>query len=143
MVWSWWENSDWISESEMKESFVFLVGVVEPLREWKKPWHGGGKMERRRGRSEMTPMMKARKRRKEKNNARQQQEEDKKRNSDDSLVALAFDFIKKTIEGLISIWWLDRNPEAEEGGKTVVGGFNPKHFKGNHTYVPVTGRMVY
>jgi hypothetical protein len=34
MVWSWWENSDWISESEMKESFVLLAGVVKPLREW-------------------------------------------------------------------------------------------------------------
>ena len=60
-----------------------------------------------------------------------QEEEDKKRNSDDSLVALTFDFIKKTIDGLISIWWLDRNPEGGEGGKTVVGGVNPKHFKGN------------
>ncbi|KAB5529098.1 hypothetical protein DKX38_019179 [Salix brachista] len=34
------------------------------------------------------------------------------------------------------------NPEAEEGGKTVVGGVNPKHFKRNHTYVPVTGRNL-
>ncbi|KAB5529100.1 hypothetical protein DKX38_019181 [Salix brachista] len=53
-----------------------------------------------------------------------------------NLVALTFDFIKKTIEGLISIWWLNRNPAAEEGGKIVVGGVN--HLKGNHTYVPVT-----
>uniref|UniRef100_A0A6N2KS11 Uncharacterized protein n=1 Tax=Salix viminalis TaxID=40686 RepID=A0A6N2KS11_SALVM len=54
--------------------------------------------------------------------------------------ALTFDFIKKTIEGLISIWWLNRNPAAEEGGKIVVGGVN--HLKGNHTYVPVTDRAL-
>lgn len=48
-------------------------------------------------------------------------------------MALRVDFVKKTIEGLISLWWLNRNPAAEEGGKIVVGGVN--HLKGNHTYL--------
>ena len=35
-------------------------------------------------------------------------------------------------------FWLNRNPEAKEGGELVLGGVDPKHFKGKHTYVPVT-----
>ncbi|KAJ6384725.1 hypothetical protein OIU78_027919 [Salix suchowensis] len=35
-------------------------------------------------------------------------------------------------------FWLNRNPEAKEGGELVLGGVDPKHFKGKHTFVPVT-----
>lgn len=35
-------------------------------------------------------------------------------------------------------FWLNRNADAEEGGELVFGGVNDKHFKGKHTYVPVT-----
>ncbi|KAF8031573.1 hypothetical protein BT93_D0709 [Corymbia citriodora subsp. variegata] len=35
-------------------------------------------------------------------------------------------------------FWLNSNPEEEEGGELVFGGVDPKHFKGKHTYVPVT-----
>ncbi|KAL9259090.1 Aspartic proteinase A1-like protein [Drosera capensis] len=35
-------------------------------------------------------------------------------------------------------FWLNRNAEDEEGGEIVFGGVDPSHFKGNHTYVPVT-----
>ncbi|CAL1393158.1 unnamed protein product [Linum trigynum] len=35
-------------------------------------------------------------------------------------------------------FWLNRDPNAEEGGELVFGGSDPNHFKGNHTYVPVT-----
>ncbi|XP_033133760.1 aspartic proteinase A1 isoform X1 [Brassica rapa] len=35
-------------------------------------------------------------------------------------------------------FWLNRNAEDEEGGELVFGGVDPKHFKGQHTYVPVT-----
>ncbi|KAH6772596.1 aspartic proteinase A1 [Perilla frutescens var. hirtella] len=34
--------------------------------------------------------------------------------------------------------WLSRDPEAEVGGEIVFGGVDPKHYKGNHNYVPVT-----
>ncbi|KAK9155659.1 hypothetical protein Sjap_003139 [Stephania japonica] len=35
-------------------------------------------------------------------------------------------------------FWFNRNAEEEEGGELVFGGVDPKHFKGEHTYVPVT-----
>ncbi|PWA73779.1 aspartic peptidase A1 family, Saposin-like protein [Artemisia annua] len=35
-------------------------------------------------------------------------------------------------------FWLNRKSEEGEGGEIVFGGVDPKHFKGEHTYVPVT-----
>ncbi|KAL3519442.1 hypothetical protein ACH5RR_017591 [Cinchona calisaya] len=35
-------------------------------------------------------------------------------------------------------FWLNRKTEEEEGGEIVFGGVDPNHFKGKHTYVPVT-----
>ncbi|CAI0550780.1 unnamed protein product [Linum tenue] len=35
-------------------------------------------------------------------------------------------------------FWLNRNVEGEEGGEIVFGGADPSHYKGKHTYVPVT-----
>ncbi|KAK4282683.1 hypothetical protein QN277_014030 [Acacia crassicarpa] len=35
-------------------------------------------------------------------------------------------------------FWLNGDPDAEEGGELVFGGADPNHFKGKHTYVPVT-----
>ena len=35
-------------------------------------------------------------------------------------------------------FWFNRNPEEEEGGEIVFGGVDPAHYKGKHTYVPVT-----
>ena len=35
-------------------------------------------------------------------------------------------------------FWLNRNAAAPEGGELVFGGVDPNHFKGKHTYVPVT-----
>ncbi|KAF7818024.1 aspartic proteinase-like isoform X2 [Senna tora] len=35
-------------------------------------------------------------------------------------------------------FWLNGDPDAEEGGEIVFGGVDPDHFKGKHTYVPVT-----
>ena len=35
-------------------------------------------------------------------------------------------------------FWMNRNVAAQEGGELVFGGVDPNHFKGKHTYVPVT-----
>lgn len=45
-------------------------------------------------------------------------------------------------QGLISqkifSLWFNPDPEKSEGGEIIFGGVDPKHFKGEHTYVPVT-----
>jgi phytepsin len=35
-------------------------------------------------------------------------------------------------------FWLNRNPQEEDGGELVFGGADPNHYKGKHTYAPVT-----
>lgn len=35
-------------------------------------------------------------------------------------------------------FWLNRKVEEEVGGEIVFGGADPNHYKGKHTYVPVT-----
>ncbi|PSS08453.1 Aspartic proteinase [Actinidia chinensis var. chinensis] len=35
-------------------------------------------------------------------------------------------------------FWLNRNPEAKQGGEIVFGGVDQRHFTGQHTFVPVT-----
>ncbi|EPS66177.1 hypothetical protein M569_08599, partial [Genlisea aurea] len=35
-------------------------------------------------------------------------------------------------------FWLNRNAKEQEGGELVFGGVDPKHYKGKHTYVPVS-----
>lgn len=35
-------------------------------------------------------------------------------------------------------FWLNRDMDAEVGGELVFGGVDKKHYKGKHTYVPVT-----
>ncbi|KAI4332064.1 hypothetical protein L6164_017003 [Bauhinia variegata] len=35
-------------------------------------------------------------------------------------------------------FWLNGDPKAQEGGEIVFGGVDENHFKGKHTYVPVT-----
>ncbi|XP_051135543.1 aspartic proteinase oryzasin-1-like [Andrographis paniculata] len=49
---------------------------------------------------------------------------------------------KMVEEGLVKepvfSFWLNRNIKEQEGGELVFGGVDPKHFKGQHTYVPVT-----
>lgn len=35
-------------------------------------------------------------------------------------------------------FWLNGDPKVKNGGELVFGGVDPKHFKGEHIYVPVT-----
>jgi phytepsin len=45
---------------------------------------------------------------------------------------------QKLIAKDIFSFWLNRDPDATAGGELVFGGVDKKHYKGEHTYVPVT-----
>uniref|UniRef100_J3KYY3 Peptidase A1 domain-containing protein n=1 Tax=Oryza brachyantha TaxID=4533 RepID=J3KYY3_ORYBR len=45
---------------------------------------------------------------------------------------------QKLIAKDIFSFWLNRDPDAPTGGELIFGGVDPNHYKGNHTYVPVT-----
>ena len=42
------------------------------------------------------------------------------------------------VEEQVFSFWLNRNEADEEGGELVFGGVDPKHYIGEHSYVPVT-----
>ncbi|KAL9452128.1 hypothetical protein AB3S75_008010 [Citrus x aurantiifolia] len=42
------------------------------------------------------------------------------------------------IQDPVFSFWLNRNQQEDEGGEIVFGGVDPSHYKGKHTYVPVT-----
>ncbi|KAJ9560923.1 hypothetical protein OSB04_006083 [Centaurea solstitialis] len=70
----------------------------------------------------------------------------------DGILGLGFQEI--SVGGAVPVWysmvnqglvqdpvfsfWLNRNTHQQEGGELVFGGVDPNHFKGEHTYVPVT-----
>lgn len=70
----------------------------------------------------------------------------------DGILGLGFEEI--SVGGAVPVWynmvnqglvkepvfsfWLNRNVKEEEGGEIVFGGVDADHFKGEHTYVPVT-----
>ena len=43
---------------------------------------------------------------------------------------------QKLVKEPVFSFWLNRNAK-EKGGELVFGGLDPKHFKGQHSYVPV------
>lgn len=47
------------------------------------------------------------------------------------------------IEEPIFSFWLNRNANDEDGGEIVFGGMDSKHFKGEHTFVPVTRKAYW
>ncbi|KAL5138604.1 Aspartic proteinase oryzasin-1 [Glycine soja] len=66
----------------------------------------------------------------------------------DGLLGLGFQEI--SVENAVPVWynmvkqnlvfsfWLNGDPKAKDGGELIFGGIDPKHFKGDHIYVPVT-----
>ncbi|KAB5529096.1 hypothetical protein DKX38_019177 [Salix brachista] len=56
-----------------------------------------------------------------------------------NVVPLWYNMVQQDlVDDEVFSFWLNRNPEAKEGGELVFGGVDPKHFKGKHTFVPVT-----
>ncbi|KAK8524319.1 hypothetical protein V6N13_015348 [Hibiscus sabdariffa] len=54
-------------------------------------------------------------------------------------VPVWYNMIKQgLIKDPVFSFWLNRNVEDEVGGEIVFGGVDPNHYKGKHTYVPVT-----
>ncbi|KAK9692101.1 hypothetical protein RND81_09G240700 [Saponaria officinalis] len=47
---------------------------------------------------------------------------------------------QKLVNEAVFSFWLDRDPAAKVGGEIVFGGVDSKHFKGTHTYVPLTSK---
>ncbi|CAN1232536.1 Aspartic proteinase A1, partial [Linum perenne] len=70
----------------------------------------------------------------------------------DGILGLGFQEI--SVENAVPVWynmvdqdlvkdpvfsfWLNRNVEGDEGGEVVFGGVDSDHYKGKHTYVPLT-----
>ena len=54
-------------------------------------------------------------------------------------VCFRYDMMNQSlIKEPVFSFWLNRNASDERGGEIVFGGVDPAHFKGEHTYVPVT-----
>ncbi|KMZ73966.1 putative Aspartic proteinase [Zostera marina] len=59
-------------------------------------------------------------------------------------VPLWYNMIEQNlIEEPIFSFWLNRNANDEDGGEIVFGGMDSKHFKGEHTFVPVTRKAYW
>ncbi|KAL3515863.1 hypothetical protein ACH5RR_022765 [Cinchona calisaya] len=57
----------------------------------------------------------------------------------DSMVPVWYNMVDQgLVKEQVFSFWLNRNQSAKEGGELVFGGVDPNHFKGKHTYVPVT-----
>ncbi|KAL5554724.1 hypothetical protein UlMin_042125 [Ulmus minor] len=54
-----------------------------------------------------------------------------------------FSILSLFLSSVVFSFWLNCNAEREEWGEIVCGGVDSDHFKGNHTYVPVTHKGFY
>eukprot|EP01018_Ginkgo_biloba_P010104 Gb_24363 [translate_table: standard] len=57
----------------------------------------------------------------------------------ENVMPIWYNMVKQgLVKGSVFSFWMNRNADDEEGGEIVFGGVDPNHFKGEHTYVPVT-----
>ncbi|XP_027114960.1 aspartic proteinase oryzasin-1-like [Coffea eugenioides] len=57
----------------------------------------------------------------------------------DNMVPVWYNMVDQgLVDEPVFSFWLNRDPNAEDGGELVFGGVDTNHFKGKHTYVPVT-----
>ncbi|ONK66772.1 uncharacterized protein A4U43_C06F11780 [Asparagus officinalis] len=57
----------------------------------------------------------------------------------DDVVPVWYNMVgQKLVQNPVFSFWLNRREGEWQGGELVFGGSDPNHFKGEHTYVPVT-----
>ncbi|PAN29330.1 hypothetical protein PAHAL_5G217200 [Panicum hallii] len=56
-----------------------------------------------------------------------------------AVVPVWYNMVKQGLVGdPVFSFWFNRHADEGQGGEIVFGGIDPNHYKGNHTYVPVT-----